>query len=337
MLGRLNKQRSKRKRAMGVEAPQTAKVESLLSKGIGSRGQYSKAEVNKLAQEISDLTGYDLVTVRSFLRNKAFQSGDLKTLNIIRSLLLKQGEAKPVQQQVLTPQAAPAKSNTGDVDLLLHQIFNIKNDIQQQKTQLFNAARSPLPGQVKADNQRFASLLSGNVTSPRQFASLLVNNKATFILLKSNPVALPFILTMTNPNVSNNPVFFNAISAFVANMMKLKQAKPTRTEEDDQIEHDREQEAHLDEIERKSSVVSQLKEVSSGSRAGKLKDFLLEAERFAEEEIANLWSISLKKEKQLEQLVRNLPDDIKHMVERSPHLNPRQVLDKIKEIQGKKK
>ena len=36
----------------------------------------------------------------------------------------------------------------------------------------------------------------------------------------------------------------------------------------------------------------------------KLRDFLIEAERFAEEEVANLWSLTLKKEKELEKKVK---------------------------------
>ena len=53
-----------------------------------------------------------------------------------------------------------------------------------------------------------------------------------------------------------------------------------------------------------------VKGTSAGETVEVLRDFLLEAERFAEEEIANLWSLTLKKEKEIE---RKLKEGFKHL------------------------
>jgi len=164
------------------------------------------------------------------------------------------------------------------------------------------AAENPEP--VIAERQ----ILSQLVTSPKTFASWLVNNKAAFISLQNNPRVTYLLTALANPNLPMSPLMLSELAKLLAALIKLKQGKSV-TESIDETE-DREQEILLAQSDRSHSVVGGVRDAISAKAVTPLKDFLLEAERFAEEEIANLWSLALKKDKAVEQEVMSRIDKL---------------------------
>lgn len=321
---------------MSMNTTQVNQADAKSAKASIDKGDYSFKHLQKLAAQIAGETGYPTDTVYHFLRGKVFKDGDLKTINIIRSLLEKQANPAKKAPVNVDPKTTNTKqtASTADYDLSLHQIFDLKNSLQQQKTQVFKEA-SRLPVNNRAPQEAPAQL-SKTVASPREFASLLVNNKAAFLLLKSNPIAFNAILAQGNQQIHMNPMMMSELSKLVAQFFKLRQGKAGKTEDDDKAEFDRNQEAILESTDHEHVTVNNIRETINQMPIGKLKDFLLEAERFAEEEIANMWSISLKKEKQLEKMLSKLPEELKHTMEKFPHLDPKSVLEKFKQEQKRK-
>jgi len=143
-------------------------------------------------------------------------------------------------------------------------------------------------------------------------------------------------LAMTNPNMQMSPALMSIFAAFVANLMKLRQGKQGITEEEEKTKFDKDQTDLVQEADSNNSLVRGVREALNQMPVKPARDFLLEAERFAEEEIANLWSITLKKEKQLEKLVTHIPDEMKNIMEAFPHLEKKHLLEKFKSLQNKK-
>ncbi len=146
-------------------------------------------------------------------------------------------------------------------------------------------------------------ILSQLITSPKAFASWLVNNRTAFIILRTDPALAYTLAALANPRVQMSPLMLAELAKLLAQMIKLKQGKSVTESVDDVAAEDREQDVLLAENDRGTSVVGGVRNAVSGSPVAPLKDFLLEAERFAEEEIANLWSLTLRKEKEVGQEV----------------------------------
>lgn len=142
------------------------------------------------------------------------------------------------------------------------------------------------------------------VQSPKNFASWLVNNKAAFILLKSNPDLSSLVLALQNPQIQKSPALFSQLVALISQILKLKSGKSLTEDIDETKKEEFEKEEMTNYLDKQSARVSDLKETVGVNKVSHLKDFLLEAERFAEEEIANLWSLTLKKEKELERKLK---------------------------------
>lgn len=167
---------------------------------------------------------------------------------------------------------------------------------------------------AKAEQDRFVGLnqarvpenpASALVQSPKLFASWLVNNKAAFILLRSNPEAANLLLALQNPQITKSPVMLSQMAVLIAQLIKLKAGK-SLTEDIDEVKKDDFDKQNLTEAaDYESNIVNTVRQNIAANKVDTVKDFLLEAERFAEEEIANLWSLTLKKEKELENKIKS--------------------------------
>ncbi|MBT6842666.1 MAG: hypothetical protein HOA17_02575 [Candidatus Melainabacteria bacterium] len=142
--------------------------------------------------------------------------------------------------------------------------------------------------------------LSNLITSPQAFASWLVNNRAAFLMLKSNPKLVQLLMAINNPNIAKSPVLLQEIYKMITQVIKLKRGKSQIDDIDEVTKENLDHAASMEASEHEANIVHQLKHVIEQMPIKSLRDFLLEAERFAEEEVANMWSLALKKEKELE-------------------------------------
>lgn len=143
------------------------------------------------------------------------------------------------------------------------------------------------------------------VKSPKLFASWLINNKAAFISLKSNQEVTSLLLALQNPQLQKSPVLLSQMSILIAQLLKLKAGKSLTEDVDEVRKEASDKDSLTDSFDHEASIVSNVKASTASTPVSALRDFLLEAERFAEEEIANLWSITLKKEKELENKLKD--------------------------------
>jgi hypothetical protein len=143
------------------------------------------------------------------------------------------------------------------------------------------------------------------VTSPKEFASWLVNNKAAFISMRANPMVTNLLIALQNPQIQQSPVMIAEIAKLLAQLVKLKQgSKVGEYNDSERVDEDRDKEDNLEVSDHEHHVVGHIRETIENVAITPLRDFLIEAERFAEEEVANLWSLTLKKEKELEKKVK---------------------------------
>lgn len=274
-------------------------------------------------------------------------SGEMRGMDIVNKLAKQYGYGKnsiqtnkpaKAQQQVKTdtPKLTPA------LDSALRDVISLRSQIQNQKSILYQQATQSQTGKevfakLPTAAKPIAQQLTQLVTSPREFASLFVNFKQAFILSKANPAALSFILANQNPNIKLSPSLFAELAKLVAQSMKLKQgSKVSSEDEDEQIKLNRQQEEMVEQIDHQNQLVQGIREALDSVSIRPLKDYLLEAERFAEEEIANLWSITLKKERELEKKIGTIPEELRHLMEAFPHLEPSHLLEKFRNMQRKR-
>jgi len=150
------------------------------------------------------------------------------------------------------------------------------------------------------------------VNSPKEFASWLVNNKSAFISMRANPEVTNLLIALQNPQIQQSPVMLAEIAKLISQLIKLKQGSKVSTYDDsERIEEERDKEDNLETSDHEHHVVSNIRATIENVAITPLRDFLIEAERFAEEEVANLWSLTLKKEKELEKKVKQGMDQFK--------------------------
>jgi hypothetical protein len=150
------------------------------------------------------------------------------------------------------------------------------------------------------------------VSSPKEFASWLVNNKSAFISMRANPAVTNLLIALQNPQIQQSPVMLAEIAKLIAQLIKLKQgSKISEYNDSEKVDEERDKEYNLETSDHEHHVVSNVRETIENVAITPLRDFLIEAERFAEEEVANLWSLTLKKEKELEKKVKQGLDKLK--------------------------
>ncbi len=250
---------------------------------------------------------------------KLTTGGNISNLQNLKQIIgaedLRQSKASPrVQEKPIKAENTPSPNSSANV---YHALTG-----QKDKSNDFFVSNKPTTNKPSEESTKHKDIslriLSNLVSSPKVFASWLVNNRAAFILLKDSPQATYILSAISNPNIALSPLMLAEISKLIAQLMKLKLGKTTSIDDDEDIDI-RKQKALGEELGHKLSVVGEVHNVIGSLPVSPLKDFLLEAERFAEEEIANRWSITLKKEKQLEHKLLSKLEKLRQQREQSPN------------------
>lgn len=145
-------------------------------------------------------------------------------------------------------------------------------------------------------------LLSKNVLSNKDFASWLLASPPALASMMTKRDYTNMLSAMMNKNIldSSSPLFLAQVGSLVAQLLKLKQGKQKTAVEIDEEEKLDEisKEEQLSSAEHHHSIVDSVKDVINTIPIKSVKDFLLEAERFVEEEIALFYSIQKSIEKE---------------------------------------
>lgn len=277
-----------------------------------SSGGLSSRDIDPLVKLISTRLGVSEFTAFTVLR-KFMGTANANTFSDIQSFItdfLEGGNQRQVNELANDLQSVQKDPSTQEQNLkpiinrLQYGFIQAKQDslAQRNSQNLPNQDRYVAWNQAKATNTNPATDL---VQSPKLFASWLVNNKAAFLTLRSNPVAANLLLALQNPEIAKSPVMLSQISILIAQLLKLKAGKSLTEETDENKKYQLERTIANESSDHEANIVNYVKQAANATRVDTVKDFLLEAERFAEEEIANLWSLTLKKEKELENKLRD--------------------------------
>lgn len=272
-----------------------------------SSGSLSGKELTPLIKllanrlQISELMAYKMV-------RKFMGTGQSSSFSEMRDFLLDFTKAptsyegankQPVVKQL---QDLNQKTNTNEIDKGFNNITkNLKDIFIQDKilkartegAKLLYTSQNQLTPNAKLS-------LTSLVTRPQEFASWLVNNKAAFIALRANPELTNIVIAMQNPQIQESPVLMAQLVALLVQILKLKAGKSPTEDIDEKAKADRDQAYAIQDSDHEVNIVNTVKETIESLTISPIKEFLIEAERFAEEEVANLWSITLKKERDLE-------------------------------------
>jgi hypothetical protein len=270
-------------------------------------GSISSQDLDPLVKLISTRLGVSDFTAFRVLR-QFMGSANANTFSDIQQFVtqfLDGGNQRQVDELAKDLQATQANPKLQEQNLkpiinrLQYGLTEAKQQIKanQNPQSLAEQDRFVAWNQARATNTNPATAL---VQSPKLFASWLVNNKAAFLTLRSNQTTANLLLALQNPEITKSPVMMSQILVLISQLLKLKAGK-SLTEDIDEKKKDEVDKASLvKDLDHEANIVNYVKETASATKVEILRDFLLEAERFAEEEIANLWSLTLKKEKELE-------------------------------------
>jgi hypothetical protein len=145
--------------------------------------------------------------------------------------------------------------------------------------------------------------MSKNVLSNKNFASWLLASPPALASMMTKRDYTNMLSAMMNKNVldKSSPLFIAQMGSLVAQLLKLKQGKTNTTagiEEERKLE-EIVQEDKVSSAEHTHSIVDSVKDVINTIPIKSVKDFLLEAERFVEEEIALFYSIQKSIEREI--------------------------------------
>ncbi len=271
-------------------------------------GFTSEQSLSKLAKALASRQGIPESVALRVVR-KFISSGGIPNLKAMEEFVAKQVYGEPSK-------AAPAKGNSAE------QLSEAQKQTQQ------NASLRPLLKELKLNLNRgrneevrkeVENLFTRNsdqslqkipnsripvttlVSSPKEFASWLVNNRTAFVALRTMPEVTNLLAAVQNPLLQQSPIVLAQLSMLIAQILRLKLGKQMI----DEIDDEERRQAVLSELAHKEHErVSGVTGVAEPTEINPLKDFLLEAERFAEEEVANLWSLALKKEREFEKTLK---------------------------------
>ncbi len=269
---------------------------------------FNSSQLSDALRTLSNQLGIGASAARKILEWMA-TTGKIASYADFKVLMTDEGQLLAQARVNQAPRADEFKArpivNTASEEIIANR--NTTNIFRAALNQDIQGDFAPRPTKISADKPESIPLerqiLSQLITSPKAFASWLVNNRTAFITLRTDP-ALTYLLTaLANPRVQMSPLMLAELAKLLAQMIKLKQGKSVAESVDDVAAEEKEQEILLAENDRGTSVVGGVRNAVSNQPVAPLKDFLLEAERFAEEEIANLWSLTLRKEKEVEQEV----------------------------------
>jgi|694.fasta_scaffold00001_68 hypothetical protein len=156
-----------------------------------------------------------------------------------------------------------------------------------------------LPAQERTD---FANM-SRNVLSNKDFASWLLASPPALASMMTKRDYTNMLSAMMNTNIldKSSPLFIAQMGSLVAQLLKLKQGKTNTTAgiEEERTLEEIVQEDKVSSAEHTHSIVDSVKDVINTIPIKSVKDFLLEAERFVEEEIALFYSIQKSIEREI--------------------------------------
>lgn len=156
-----------------------------------------------------------------------------------------------------------------------------------------------LPPQERTN---FANM-SRNVLSNKDFASWLLANPPALASMMTKRDYTNMLSAMMNKNIldKSSPLFIAQMGSLVAQVLKLKQGKTNTTAgiEEERTLEEIIQEDKVSSAEHTHSIVDSVKDVINTIPIKSVKDFLLEAERFVEEEIALFYSIQKSIEREI--------------------------------------
>jgi hypothetical protein len=155
---------------------------------------------------------------------------------------------------------------------------------------------------VSQDRTNF-DFMSKNVLSNKNFASWLLASPPALASMMTKRDYTNMLSAMMNKNIldKSSPLFIAQMGSLVAQLLKLKQGKTNTTagiEEERKLE-EIVQEDKVSSAEHTHSIVDSVKDVINTIPIKSVKDFLLEAERFVEEEIALFYSIQKSIEREI--------------------------------------
>jgi hypothetical protein len=283
------------------------------SPNLSVSSSLNNKELDTLVQLISSRLGVSEFTASRVLR-KFIGSGNTGSFMEIQDFLTQflENTANTRQVNELATDLQSLQNNPKAQEQNFQPIISrLKYGLNQAQ---LSQSQSIVNNSVKAEQDRFVGLnqakvpenpASALVQSPKLFASWLVNNKAAFIFLRSNPEAANLLLALQNPQIAKSPVMLSQISILIAQLIKLKAGKSLTEDIDEAKKDDFDKQNLTEAADYESNIVNTVRQNIASNTVDTVKDFLLEAERFAEEEIANLWSLTLKKEKELENKIKS--------------------------------
>lgn len=152
------------------------------------------------------------------------------------------------------------------------------------------------------ERTNFANM-SRNVLSNKDFASWLLASPPALASMMTKRDYTNLLSAMMNKNIldKSSPLFIAQMGSLVAQVLKLKQGKTNTTAgiEEERISEEIVQEDKVSSAEHTHSIVDSVKDVINTIPIKSVKDFLLEAERFVEEEIALFYSIQKSIEREI--------------------------------------
>ncbi len=264
-------------------------------------GQFgvSPTIARRILSKLASSGNFDYPSLKAFLSDSPTKAGTVRDINKTQAETpINQTKANPQQTKTQAPEEFVANKNSANIfKASLRQDVNLRSDF---------APRANIPQELKAAPPPLKNnlqILSQLVSTPQNFASWLVNNRAAFVGLKTSPEVTYMLTALANPKLQMSPLMLAEFAKILAVLIKIKLGKASPDEIDEMILEERVQESLLEDSDKDHSTVGGVRGAIKNIPVAALKDFLLEAERFAEEEIANRWSLNLKREKEVEHAV----------------------------------
>lgn len=284
-----------------------AKAEESAYDVFSSGGSLSGQELTPLVKllanrlQISELMAFKMI-------RKFMGTGQASSFSEMKDFLLEftkaptNYEAANKQPVVKQLQELNKKTDSNEIDKGFQNITkNLKDIFIQDK--IMKARNEGAKLLYTSQNQGLPNAklqLTSLVTKPQEFASWLVNNKAAFIALRANPEVTNIVIAMQNPQIQQSPTMMAQLVALLVQILKLKAGKSTSLDTDEKTKEESDLDEAVAASEREANIVNTVKHTIESVPVTPIREFLIEAERFAEEEVANLWSLTLKKERELE-------------------------------------
>ncbi|MCE2928416.1 MAG: hypothetical protein LW817_02155 [Candidatus Caenarcaniphilales bacterium] len=267
-----------------------------------SAGPLSSQDIGALTKLIARGMGVSELVAFKLLRKLMSTGSSVSDIQKFLNTYINEGKIPAKAQALLAALEASPSKNEKQVDQALKPI--VKNF--EKQLALANEAR--INFNTRRPNINLAQIQSPGiehltklVSSPREFASWLVNNKAAFIALRSNPEFTYILASLQNPRLQQSPILISEIVKLMTQLLKLKAGKATTSDDTDENARSIKDEEDATEIyDHEHNIVNTVKTTVESLAVKPVREFLIEAERFAEEEVANLWSLTLKREKELE-------------------------------------